>query len=133
MTFHIFFFFSTSFFPLSYLSPPSCLFYITNVFYLHVLSPRDFNTTPFLSHLCPSSVGRLTARWSQFSNLRVEVVLKKTSPLTLSLHAILVPLLCSHQGVIAEDTREGLSSCPFDATMVTRSHSQLCRDKQIQN
>lgn len=51
----------------------------------------------------------------ELDRLRLDIVLKFDC-------TILTPLLCQYQGVIAEDTREVLSS-PSEAATVTRSYS----------
>lgn len=99
-----------------------------NMFYLYVLPPRDFNTTPFSLPLGPTSVYPLMLEVLQTQSRDCS---KTSTFIRISLYTILVPLLCLCQGVIAEDTREGLSSCPFEATMVTCSYScgalQICK------
>lgn len=102
------------------------------MFYLYILPPDQFNVTLFSLPLCPTSLQFLMlvvlSLWGQTHSkaekgYEMNWLIMNSTFITLPLYTILVSILCPCQDVIAEDTREGLPSCPSEPTMVTCIYS----------
>lgn len=109
--------------------------FFTLTFNLLIKSPSPWFHYPCAQRLYSSwcrwfSVCEAKPRVSRESCSKDWVVLNSTL-MRLPLCTILVFILCPCQDVIAEDTREGLPSCPSELAMVTRSYSygalQICK------